>query len=482
MVIHICQKCKKIFNYKNDLRRHLNRKKPCMIQSIPIQNINCPKCGKTYSNKYNLKRHLQQYCKIKLYDNTNPLNNIIKLRTDFECPNCNKTFTRKSSLTRHLKQFCKIKEIDHNKSDLSINDEDILNQHVAKIFVCNYCERSFTRKNNLQNHQKDRCKIKNKINIKEQEYQQLIDDVKYLKKKIVKQENEINKLKEFIIQINKTPTNNNNNLKNKKHKSNDSHNYETIKYNDKRFLIIKKNKIIWFKTIDIANILECDNHKSVKEYIEDYDKMEVDCTIFINESGLYSLISNLKSQKANDFRKWVTTEMLPIIRKYKSYAKLINYEHKNFYDDNLISQFENKNVVYIGYVGVHNNEHIFKFGKTRNIYNRDIKKHRSNFNFFEIIYVKDCVNYEIVEKQFKKELIAKKIHRKLNIRNKTDIELFTITNKISIDDIKRLMDDIIDFFPINKDLMLAKYEYDIYKEKNDHLKLQIEYEKVLTGK
>ena len=42
--------------------------------------------------------------------------------------------------------------------------------------------------------------------------------------------------------------------------------------------------------------------------------------ILINESGLYSLIFNSKLPKAKEFRRWVTSKVLPSIRKYGYYA------------------------------------------------------------------------------------------------------------------------------------------------------------------
>lgn len=42
-------------------------------------------------------------------------------------------------------------------------------------------------------------------------------------------------------------------------------------------------------------------------------------TIFINESGLYALIFSSKLESARKFKKWVTSEVLPSIRKTGSY-------------------------------------------------------------------------------------------------------------------------------------------------------------------
>ncbi|MBO4673534.1 MAG: phage antirepressor Ant, partial [Bacteroidaceae bacterium] len=42
-------------------------------------------------------------------------------------------------------------------------------------------------------------------------------------------------------------------------------------------------------------------------------------TIFINESGLYSLILSSKLEQARQFKRWVTSEVLPAIRKTGCY-------------------------------------------------------------------------------------------------------------------------------------------------------------------
>jgi len=44
-------------------------------------------------------------------------------------------------------------------------------------------------------------------------------------------------------------------------------------------------------------------------------------TLFINESGLYSLILSSKLPQAKAFKRWVTSEVLPQIRKTGGYKK-----------------------------------------------------------------------------------------------------------------------------------------------------------------
>ena len=43
--------------------------------------------------------------------------------------------------------------------------------------------------------------------------------------------------------------------------------------------------------------------------------------VSINESGLYSLILSSKLLQAKEFKKWITTEVLPSIRKNGGYIK-----------------------------------------------------------------------------------------------------------------------------------------------------------------
>ena len=95
-----------------------------------------------------------------------------------------------------------------------------------------------------------------------------------------------------------------------------------------------KNDQIWFKGKDIANILEYKNTaKSVWDHVDADDKTNFanfgrgeqivhpldPQTIMINESGLYALIFGSKMEKAKIFKKWVTSEVLPAIRKTGKY-------------------------------------------------------------------------------------------------------------------------------------------------------------------
>ena len=93
--------------------------------------------------------------------------------------------------------------------------------------------------------------------------------------------------------------------------------------------IIEFNNEPWFVGKDVAAILGYVNpSKALLDHVDDDDKVNNDSLSslgqrggwLINESGLYSLILSSKLESAKRFKKWVTSEVLPAIRKTGSYA------------------------------------------------------------------------------------------------------------------------------------------------------------------
>ena len=52
-------------------------------------------------------------------------------------------------------------------------------------------------------------------------------------------------------------------------------------------------------------------------------------TLYLNESGLYSLIFRSKLESAKAFKRWVTKDVLPSIRKTGRYDNCIDYKYNN---------------------------------------------------------------------------------------------------------------------------------------------------------
>ncbi|MCT3072551.1 phage repressor protein/antirepressor Ant [Leuconostoc citreum] len=100
-------------------------------------------------------------------------------------------------------------------------------------------------------------------------------------------------------------------------------NFET---NDIRTVVI--NSEAWFVGKDVATVLGYKNTKdALLKHVDDEDKLGSRITtsgqaremVAINESGVYSLIFGSKLESAKRFKKWVTSEVLPAIRKHGAY-------------------------------------------------------------------------------------------------------------------------------------------------------------------
>lgn len=85
----------------------------------------------------------------------------------------------------------------------------------------------------------------------------------------------------------------------------------------------------WLVGKDVAQALGYTNHrKALSDHVDEEDKGVTKCDTLggnqdmtiINESGLYSLVLSSKLPGAKQFRRWVTSEVLPAIRKKGGYT------------------------------------------------------------------------------------------------------------------------------------------------------------------
>ena len=123
-----------------------------------------------------------------------------------------------------------------------------------------------------------------------------------------------------------------------------------------------------------------------------------------------------------------------------------NLKNKNmnsFYRVNDITSFASKNVVYIAYVGYHNRKHVYKYGKSSSVYEREYLKHRKAFDTFEMQYIRVTDNKDIVENLFERELRIRKLHMELTINNKKQTELFCVNKDYDIEFITNMLDRLI---------------------------------------
>jgi prophage antirepressor-like protein len=108
-----------------------------------------------------------------------------------------------------------------------------------------------------------------------------------------------------------------------------------------RLRLLKVGDGVWFKAGDVATALGYRNaHHAIERHIDEEDKTSLcalrtatteesggdaddldEATIFINESGLYSLVLRSKLPSAKAFTRWVTSEVLPDIRRTGVYTR-----------------------------------------------------------------------------------------------------------------------------------------------------------------
>jgi prophage antirepressor-like protein len=167
-----------------------------------------------------------------------------------------------------------------------------------------------------------------------------------------------------------------------------------LKYNEKEiFIVVDINNQIWFKLKDILKILNYKNLKKAlyissvsdinkKTYvnIQMYPSRGTSAnihkyTIFIDEAGLYKLLTNSTKELAKKFRDEVFSSILPTIRKTGSY---------NISNMNKIKTL-NKEIIELK-----NNQRNIKYPKGKAIY--IIKKVINNKRYYKIGYTKDLNN------------------------------------------------------------------------------------------
>lgn len=103
--------------------------------------------------------------------------------------------------------------------------------------------------------------------------------------------------------------------------------FENSEFGSVRTIIIDNEPFFIGK--DVAEILGyADTYGALKKHVDDEDKQNCQNDSFetprgmtvINESGLYSLVIGSKLPSAKKFKRWVTSEVLPSIRKHGMYA------------------------------------------------------------------------------------------------------------------------------------------------------------------
>ena len=119
--------------------------------------------------------------------------------------------------------------------------------------------------------------------------------------------------------------------------------FKNESFGEIRTLII--NDEVWFVGKDVASALGYKNvSKALQDHVDEEDKLNNETLSslgqrggwLINESGLYSLILSSKLPQAKEFKRWITNEVLPSIRKHGGYLTPQKIEEAILNPDTLI--------------------------------------------------------------------------------------------------------------------------------------------------
>lgn len=110
---------------------------------------------------------------------------------------------------------------------------------------------------------------------------------------------------------------------------------------------IEINDVLWFVAKDICVFLELPDVRRATERLDDDEKLSGEILHsgqkrrmwLVNESGLYTLIMRSNRPEAKLFRRWVTNEVLPTLRKTGSYSTSISGDFKGLFPKEIQGKF-----------------------------------------------------------------------------------------------------------------------------------------------
>jgi prophage antirepressor-like protein len=231
-------------------------------------------------------------------------------------------------------------------------------------------------------------------------------------------------------------------------------------------VIIDNDNNAWFNANQIASALGYDAPKKAISYnIDEDEKKQLEDintdiktdkhphSIYLSESGLYSLMLSSRLPKAQKFKKWITKDVIPSIRKYGYYKQQKNYENElselmekiNYLikeNENMKNElkhdlFPNGGVVYvIDYSD--NGKTIYRIGKTG-----DMKARKSIYDT-HTLYKKKVVDMFESDCPIQLETCIRSMLYKFRIKNKKDFY------ECDQQDIKRAFKNCVESFECMK--------------------------------
>jgi hypothetical protein len=181
----------------------------------------------------------------------------------------------------------------------------------------------------------------------------------------------------------------------------------------------------------------------------------------------------------NIMNQYTKEKLIELENSNEKLLKMIKEEEINinelFWNENSISNFNNKNVVYLAFIGYINGIAYYKYGMTKQIYTREFEQHKKTFDTFIMIHIELCDNMIFVENEFKLELKSKDLLKSQEINGRKHIELFITNPQNNIKKIIQMLKDLVQKYPLE---IIKKSNDEIKKLKifheNEKFKLEIE--------
>jgi prophage antirepressor-like protein len=216
--------------------------------------------------------------------------------------------------------------------------------------------------------------------------------------------------------------------------------YNTITFeNYKIIVIIDNDEIIWFNAKQICKSLEYKNTKKTTSYIIkkknkiqlknmniNFNIKQQPDSIYINESGLYSLLIKSRNKKAEKFDDWLTSDVLPNLKQQNIFSsdeditkllKKINdlkAKNKLLQNDLKLEKFHEGEIIYVIEETDIDGETYYRIGKTDNM-NKRIQIHNTHS-----IHNKKVVHYVELACPLQLETCLRSMLYKYRYKNKKD--------------------------------------------------------------
>ena len=216
--------------------------------------------------------------------------------------------------------------------------------------------------------------------------------------------------------------------------------FNTINFeNHKIIVIIDNDKIIWFNAKQICMSLKYKQpKKTISNNVDKNDKIQLKNmnisftmsqqpdSIYINESGLYTLLIASKTVKSKKFIKWLTNSVLPELRKKNIFSpdknitkllkKINELEQRNkiLSNDLKLEKFPEGAMVYVIEDTDTDNTIYYRIGKTDDM-NKRIKIHNTHS-----IHNKKVVHYVEILCPLQLETCIRSMLYKYRYKNRKD--------------------------------------------------------------